>query len=244
MIRAPSATGPEPGEPVYDARYYAEDLHREHWFRNNPAKHALRWLAVLRMVAPERTDVVVDLGCAAGEHTLRLAPQVARVIGVDSAQAAIALASEHGRGVPNVAFVRADATDLAGIADASADKVMAIDFVEHIDDAALRRVASEAWRVLRPGGRFAIYTPCGTHYVERMKAAGLLAQIPGHVAVRTPRRLDALLLDAHPWRRLERFYLPSTYPGFGWLDRALARVPGLGAWFRFRYCLALGKPGP
>ena len=37
-------------------------------------------------------------------------------------------------------------------------------------------------------------------------------------------------------------YLPSDYPLFGALDRLLARVPGIGPWFRFRILIAVDKP--
>lgn len=231
-------------DPIYGRDYYEGQLHREHWFRDNRRKHAMRWDAIVRMVRPASTDVVLDLGCAAGEQSLRLAPMVRQVIGVDSSPDAIALASERAQGVRNAAFVRADATRLAEIATASIDKAIAIDFVEHVGDADLARMLDACWRVLRPGATLAVYTPCATHYVERLKARNLLLkQIPGHIAVRTPAEFERLV-RTHPWRVADRFFLPSTYPLFGVVDRALAGLPGLGPWFRFRYCIALGKPEP
>ena len=227
---------------LYAHDYYEQRLHREHWFRDNRAKGELRWQATLRMLAPAPDDVVFDLGCAAGEHAIRLAPHVGRVIGVDSSPAAIKLARERARDVSNVEFVQADATTLIDFPAGHADKVMAIDFVEHIVDSDLDRMQREAFRVLKPGGRFVLYTPCGSHYVERLKAHNIfLKQIPGHVAVRTAAAYERTFA-ALPWRIAERFYLPSTYPLFGLIDRALGPLPAVGALFRFRYCLALEKP--
>jgi ubiquinone/menaquinone biosynthesis C-methylase UbiE len=226
---------------LYVRDYYRRQLHHRHWFRDNSAKRELRWQAVLRMIAPARDDIVLDLGCAAGEHAIRLAPHVARVVGIDSSRAAIDLARERAKGLPNVEFVQADATALDDFADDYADKVMAIDFVEHIVDDDLDRLQYEVFRVLKPGGRVALYTPCGSHYVERMKAHSfILKQIPGHIAVRAAPAYDKLF-SSLPWRFAERFYLPSTYPLFGHVDRALGRLPGIGALFRFRFCLALQK---
>jgi SAM-dependent methyltransferase len=238
--RAEARTACE-AESLYGAAYYQEQLHREHWFRDNRAKHAMRWQAVLRMLRPEPNDVVLDVGCAAGEQAIRLAPMVRRVTGIDSSPAAIALARARVRGIGNADFVEADATSLAGFADASIDKVMAIDFVEHVTDAELLRLLEAAWRVLRIGGRLVIYTPCRTHYVERLKANNLvLRQIPGHIAVRTPTHYERLFAR-QPWKVIDRFFLPSTYPLFGLFDRLLGAVPAIGGLFRFRYCIALQK---
>jgi SAM-dependent methyltransferase len=235
------STSTAPHDANYGRDYYRRELHQDHWFRDNRRKKAMRWQAILRMSQPAPGDVVLDLGCAAGEHSLRLAPLVRQVIGVDSSPDAIALAVERAQDAPNVTFVRADATRLAEVADASIDKAIAIDFVEHVDDDALARMLDACWRVLRPGGTLAVYTPCATHYVERMKKRDLLLkQIPGHIAVRTPGQFERLL-RAHPWRIADRFYLPSTYPLFGALDRAFAALPRIGPWFRFRYCVALAR---
>jgi ubiquinone/menaquinone biosynthesis C-methylase UbiE len=227
---------------LYARDYYRRQLHRRHWFRDNTAKRELRWQAVLRMLMPSRNDIVLDLGCAAGEHAVRVAPLVARLIGIDNSSAAVDFARERAKDLPNVEFVRADATALVHFADDYADKAMAIDFVEHINDNDLDRLQHEVFRVLKPGGRFALYTPCGSHYVERMKAHNfILKQIPGHIAVRVAPAYDRLF-SLLPWRIVDRFYLPSTFPLFGAIDRALGPLPGIGPLFRFRFCLALQKP--
>lgn len=229
-------------DPLYGEEYYRRQLHREHWFLDNRRKHEMRWQAVLRMLRPQATDVVVDLGCASGEHAIRIAPMVREVIGIDSSPAAIALARARAQGITNARFTEADATRLGGIADSAIDKIMAIDFVEHIEDSDLTRMLAEAWRALRAGGRLAVYTPCRTHYVERLKAHDfILRQIPGHIAVRTPAHYERLI-KGQCWNVVERFFLPSTYPAFGLLDRTLAPLPWLGSLFRFRYCIALEKP--
>lgn len=228
-------------DPIYTRSYYERSLHRGHWFRNNRRKYALRWSAIKRMVEPSRNDVVLDVGCATGEHAIRLAPYVARVIGIDNASEAIACAMRRVACAGNVEFIHADATRLDAFRDEMFDKAMAIDFLEHVNDDALDLVQREVWRVLKPGGTFAIYTPCGSHYVERMKARGfILRQIPGHVAVRDERGFTRMVA-ASSWQVREQFILPSTYPVFGWIDRVAAPWPIVGRWFRFRLCLVLEK---
>lgn len=231
---------PHPPVPPTDPRfygedYYARDLHARHWFRNNAAKFQARWDSVLRLLEPAFGDVVLELGCAAGEHTLRLAPLVARAIGVDFSPAAIRLARDAAaRAGSRAEFVEGDVRALAGFADASVDKVLAMDLVEHVEDDTLRAMLAECGRVLRPGGRLVLYTPSATHYVERLKARNLvLRQLPGHIAVRGGGAYGALL-SGPGWTRVEVSYLPSTYPLFGAIDRLMMRVPGVGASFRHR----------
>lgn len=242
---------PPPGKTTYpptDPRFYGEDyyarrLHDRHWFRNNAGKFRSRWENCLRLLAPQHDEVLLELGCAAGEHTLPLAGMVQRAIGLDFSADAIRLARARASREGSAAeFVQGDAADLSAFADGSVDKVLAMDLVEHVPDEVLAAMLDECWRVLRPGGRLVVYTPSATHYVERMKAANfILRQLPGHIAVRSGPAYAAAL-KAQPWARVRLEYLPSSYPLFGWLDRLLWRVPGIGPLFRFRILFAADKP--
>jgi hypothetical protein len=95
----------------------------------------------------------------------------------------------------------------------------------------------ECRRVLRADGRFAIFTPCASHYVERLKSRGImLKQIPGHIAVRGP-AVYRRLLQQNGFSIDSLYFSPSTYPLFGRLDRWFANVPIIGPLFRFRICI-------
>lgn len=237
---APGVSGT--ADARYDEHYFDAELHRHHWFKNNAAKRARRWHEVLRMLAPRPTDRILEIGCGAGEHAIRLAPFARQVVGVDRSTAGTVRADAGARraGQRNVAFAASDAAALP-FRNGAFDKVAAIDFVEHVDDALLARVFGEARRVLAADGIVAIHTPCLTHYVERLKQRGLiLHQIPGHVAVRGP---DAYrnLLESAGFRIRSCRFLPSDYPLFGAVDRALAPLPRIGRWFRFRICMVAAK---
>lgn len=239
-----SEQGVEGEEAIYNARYFDDELHRSHWFTNNARKRELRWREVLRMLQPAATDRVLEVGCAAGEHTLKLAPLCREVVGIDLARAAVDRARRRAEqaGLFNASFTEGDATDLSRWRDNTFDKAAAIDFVEHVDDEALRLVLGEIRRVLMPGGRLAIFTPCATHYVEWLKAHNLvLRQLPGHIAVRSPQAYPPLLravglVPGATW------YSPSAYPLVSCLDQALAWLPVVGALFRFRICIVAIKP--
>jgi cyclopropane fatty-acyl-phospholipid synthase-like methyltransferase len=238
---AGSATAPLTADrdALYGAHYYDQQLHREHWFHNNAAKRELRWREVLQMLDPSPDDRLLEIGCAAGEHTLRLAGFCKEVVGVDLAAAAIERA--HARitaaRVPNAHFLRLDASNLDQFSTASFDKVAAIDFTEHVDDEVLAQVFRECRRVLRPDGRLAIFTPCASHYVERLKSRNIiLKQIPGHIAVRGPAAYGRLLLQ-NGFSIGSLYFSPSTYPLFGSLDRWFGNMPIVGPLFRFRICI-------
>ena len=184
-------------------------------------------------------DRVLEIGCAAGEHTLRLAEYCKEVVGVDLAAAAIErararIAAGH---VPNAHFLRLDASNLDRFSSASFDKVAAIDFTEHVEDEVLAKVLRECHRVLRPDGRLAIFTPCASHYVERLKKRNIiLKQIAGHIAVRGPAEYRRLLLG-NGFSIDSLYFSPSTYPFFGRFDRWFGNMPIVGPLFRFRICI-------
>jgi ubiquinone/menaquinone biosynthesis C-methylase UbiE len=184
-------------------------------------------------------DRVLEIGCATGTHTMRLAALCREAVGIDLAAAAIERAKSRAAAahIFNVRFLRLDASDLVPFPNASFDKVVAIDFTEHINDEAMVLVLREVRRVLRREGRFVIFTPCASHYIERLKRRNLiLKQLPGHIAVREPTAYRRLLLQ-NGFSINSLYFSPSTYPLFGYLDRWLADAPIVGPLFRFRICI-------
>ncbi len=238
-----SERGVDPTDPAfYDEDYYQAGLHDRHWFKDSDAKHRLRWETVLRLLDPHGDEVLLDLGCASGEHALELRPRVAEVIGVDFSPAAIRLAQARAKGTAGIRFMQADVADMSELQPHSVDKAVAIDLLEHITDLQLLAMLNETWRVLKPGGRLVFYTPCASHYVERLKAANLiLKQLPGHIAVRDPGHYRRIFHEL-AWKDIDISFLPSSYPLVGRVDRALMRLPGIGPLFRFRIAGTLLKP--
>lgn len=220
---------------LYDAAYF-EALHPHHWFKNPPRKYAERNRDVLRLLDLKPTDRVVELGSARGDVTFLLAEHAAEVVGVDAFGEAIAMAERERvrRGLANVSWLQADVADLSAIATASADAVAAIDLVEHVDDPTLLAMLHECRRVLKPGGRLALYTPDRAHYVERMKAHDFfLKQFPQHIAVRFAGAYLRMLREAGFAIELST-YSVSPFPLVRWIEKALAPLPVVGPTFRYR----------
>jgi SAM-dependent methyltransferase len=118
----------------------------------------------------DRLDVrpgmtVLDLGCGEGRHAFEAYRRGARVVAVDrgaaevrttkSWLAAIAAAGEAPAGA-RYEVVRGDLRALP-VPDASVDRVIAAEVLEHIPDDAT--AFAEIARVVRPGGRVAVTVP-------------------------------------------------------------------------------------
>jgi arsenite methyltransferase len=103
-------------------------------------------------------EVVLDLGSGGGIDVLLSARRVGptgKAYGLDMTDEMLALARENQRqaGIENVEFLRGE-MEAIPLPDASVDVVISNCVINLSGDK--RRVLSEAFRVLRPGGRFAV----------------------------------------------------------------------------------------
>jgi SAM-dependent methyltransferase len=96
---------------------------------------------------------VLDLGCAFGFATLRLARKGYETVGVDSSARYIAWAKRRH---PQGQYLLAPAEALP-LPDASFEGVLLLDVLEHVVDE--QAVMREVWRVLKPGGTLILSVP-------------------------------------------------------------------------------------
>jgi SAM-dependent methyltransferase len=223
MTRFALRRAPAEYDDVFMQRMASAYLERTPWTE-------LRLAAVEELVEPRAGDRIVDLGCAAGAVTHFLSEFGCDVVGVDAEPRAI----EKARSLfPQLEFVLADVRALP-FDDASFDKAVAADLVEHLDDETFRAMLRELRRVLLPGGTFTLYTPNPRHLIERLKARDLiLAQNPTHIGLRDAATLERLLreegfaVERLAWR-------PSFFRGLRTVERVAGRRLDL---FRYRLCL-------
>jgi SAM-dependent methyltransferase len=124
---------------------------------------------LVAMVQPKPDWRVLDVATGAGHTALAFAPLVARVVASDITDEMLAQAAKlaAARRLTNVETARAEAGELA-FPEASFDLVTCRLAAHHFPDPAA--FVGAAWRVLKPGGTFALVDNVGPDAV-RMPAA-------------------------------------------------------------------------
>ena len=190
----------------------------------------LRLEAVRALVEPQPGQRVLDLGCAAGAVSHFLSTLGCETVGVDAEPLAVDKAREL---FPDLHFQLANVARLP-FDEASFDKSVAADLVEHLDDETFRAMLRETRRVLRPGGTLSIYTPNPKHPIERLKSRNLiLAENPTHIGLRDEETLVRMLREAG-YEVDQREWRPSFIRGL-----RLVEVAGGGAVESLRYRLCV-----
>jgi ubiquinone/menaquinone biosynthesis C-methylase UbiE len=111
----------------------------------------------LKMLAPQRGEKIVDLGCGQGVFSRELARAGAEVTGIDAAESLIKAAKNRSTGIK---YFVADAADLRLFNNESFDAAACIMALQNMEP--LGRVIGEAARLLKPGGRLLLVMshPC------------------------------------------------------------------------------------
>ena len=105
---------------------------------------------------------VVEIGCGTGRNTEWLVERVASVLAVDFSEGMLRQAKTRVRS-PRVRFIRHDIRYVWPVADASADLVIAMLVLEHIEH--VEPIFAEAARALRTGGELFV---CELHPTRQM----------------------------------------------------------------------------
>jgi ubiquinone/menaquinone biosynthesis C-methylase UbiE len=113
--------------------------------------HALHLRALKSIFSPRKTDVFLDYGCGVGRIAQWLAPQVEKVIGVDTSSAMISQAKKR-QSQANIIYYHL-ASPAQALPAHEVDGILAVWVFQHILDlagfmATLQRLA----RVMRPKG--------------------------------------------------------------------------------------------
>lgn len=149
----------------YDERISAQSLQFQidNYYDPKDQAQRARIDIVLSILQPKEGEKVLDVGCGVGTFVYHCAKKGAKAVGIDYSRESINVARQLAErfGVSaNVEFIHCDAKSLP-YPDMSFDKVVAVDFIEHIEDSQKRDALLEMLRVLKPGGFIIIFTPNG-----------------------------------------------------------------------------------
>lgn len=199
------------GREYYDSSDYFEGSGADHIVDVDSPFQRYRLDKVLSIHTPSPGDRVLDLGCGWGTFSFALAERGLDVVGVDFSRRSIEFCEQRKteRGTPNLRFVCADAGD-TGLEGEAYDLVIAADLFEHLYPDDSERVAREAYRLLKPGGRFSTWTPHRGHLLEVLKNRDLiLKRDVTHVDYKSMARMQDLLRDAG--FHIERAYYAESH---------------------------------
>ncbi len=147
---------------LYDEAYFLHACEGYDEFAATEGAELSRRLAAAWRVAGIAPGMaILDIGCGRGEILRHVAALGARAYGVDYALAAVRMSRRVSDSVLGdhypVGVYQADAKRLP-FADAGFERVLMLDIVEHLYPAELDCALSEAFRLLRPGGRVVVHT--------------------------------------------------------------------------------------
>jgi 2-polyprenyl-3-methyl-5-hydroxy-6-metoxy-1,4-benzoquinol methylase len=210
---------------IDQAYYDGSDYHAsgaEHLVDLDSPFQTYRVHKVLQIFEPTREARVVDLGCGWGTFCFALGHRIREMVGVDFSQKSIDFCEAEAarRGLDSLRFVRADAR-ATGLSQGAYDLIIAADLFEHLyaDDSLL--VLDECRRLLRKGGRLAIWTPHRGHFLEILKNHNILMKAdPTHVDYKSMARLKRMLSDAG-FLVEKAYYAESHLPILSDLERML-----------------------
>jgi len=224
----------------YDKTYYAKHLER---LARKDRFTRVRVKRVFSLLQPAQGERIVDLGTGVGTMMVLLASSGATIVGMDYSPESLRIARKNfTREEPLRSFlgVCCDGRDIA-VTSSSVDGVMAIDFTEHLDDTLLVPTVREVFRILKPGGRFVVYTPSKTHIFEVLKKRNIiLKEDKSHVGLRTMNAYVKILTESG-FNVHESYFETTHIPVFNILERILIPIPWIGSLAKRRICIRAVK---
>jgi ubiquinone/menaquinone biosynthesis C-methylase UbiE len=154
---------------LYTEEYFRTACEGYEEFNESEGQHLSRRLAAAFQLASITAGMkVLDVGCGRGEILRHCASLGANAYGVDYAPVAVQMSNQLLRAAGEVmpgrtAVAQSDAKYLP-FPDASFDRVLMFDVVEHLHPWELHQAMLEVRRVLKPNGRFIIHTAPNVWY--------------------------------------------------------------------------------
>lgn len=148
---------------IYDEHVLSQGLQFQvdTYYQPKEASLKRRIAVVMDALGPKSYDKILDVGCGVGTFAFHSAKAAAQAVGIDYSGESIAAAATLVKRFAmedKVKFIVANATKLP-FKDSSFDKIIASDFIEHINLKEKGEFLSQMRRVLRAGGIAVVFTP-------------------------------------------------------------------------------------
>jgi SAM-dependent methyltransferase len=147
----------------------------EHWYLGSRTRRYMmvrRFREVLEHADLQPGLRVLDLGCGWAYGTLWVREVGCKATGIDLGLDQLSWARRDLDPAQRLGLVQANARELP-FRDASFDRAVSVEMMEHVFRPDRPRVLAEIARVLRRGGRFAISTPNADSPIESVKRAAV-----------------------------------------------------------------------
>lgn len=194
---------------------YHTNLYSRPYQRTIQTDPQMKWILEKLSIGPD--DVVIDLGCGVGDYTKAVSNLSKQVGGYDLDTAAAS------RKYAGIRFFKLDFDQPIPLPDASVDKIVSINVIEHLED--WNFFLRECHRVLRPGGAIALSTANrdflmhGVHYDATHLHEWTLdefVRITQTYFLTLHARKDCAMFNYYPLNQLLRFFLK---PDLTWIGR-------------------------
>ncbi|MFC1687104.1 methyltransferase domain-containing protein [Patescibacteria group bacterium] len=205
----------------YNSSEYYEDEDFLHSKKPSPfLQHMIN--NVMSIYRPEKRERILDLGCGWGNISLTLQKEGHNVTGLDYSTKSIDMCRKSARtlGLDDKKFVCRDAVHTE-FDNASFDVVYCADLVEHLYPDVYLDMLKEVQRILKPDGKFVIYTPNPSHIIEFMRSHNIiLKQYHSHVDLKSMEQLKQSLQNNH-FTVKKAFYMESHLPVISLIEKLL-----------------------
>lgn len=224
-----------------------DDIYNEDFFLNlneiyKKQKFFLndRIFNVLELILPVNKIRILDIGTANGLFAIECSKKGAFSIGVDLSKVALNNAQRFANKTSaEVRFICSDSSILPFRSN-SFDMVILVDLVEHLTKSLYEKTIKECNRILKNGGRIAIYTPNKEHLIEKLRKRNLiLSSFRGHINLMNMKEIVEVL-ENQQFLIEKAYFKPSHIPIFNKFELILAYLPIYGKLFKRRICV-LGK---
>lgn len=224
-------------DKVYDNIYFSDldkIYERQTHFKKN------RMNNVLELIGQVNGLKILDLGTANGLFAIECARNGAFSVGLDFSKIAL----KNAKNFANISNMEIDAIcsdcSILPFKSNSFDLILLVDLVEHLNMALYEKTIKECYRVLKYGGRIALYTPNKEHLIERLRKRNIfLSTFTEHTNLMNLQEV-LIILKKSNFLIEKAYFRPSHIPFFNALETILIPLFKNGNLFGRRICV-LGK---